>query len=74
MFEKVKEIIVEQLSVDGENITEDTNLMEDLGIDSLDLYEMIISLEEEFDIEIASEDSENLKTIKDVITYIEARQ
>lgn len=74
MFEKVKEIIVEQLSVDGENITEDTNLMEDLGIDSLDLYEMIISLEEEFNIEIASEDSENLKTIKDVINYIEARQ
>ena len=71
MLEKMKEIIAEQLSVDADSITEASSFKDDLGADSLDLFEMVMALEEEFDMEIPSEDLEQLETVQDVITYIE---
>ena len=73
MFEKVKSIISEQLSIDNvDSITLDTSLTEDLEADSLDAVEVIMALEEEFDIEIPDEDAENFKTIGDIVEYIES--
>lgn len=68
-FDKLKNIIVDQLGVDESTITEDTSL-EDLGTDSLALVELVMSVEEEFNIEIADEDLEKLKTVGDVLDYI----
>ncbi|MBQ8600162.1 MAG: acyl carrier protein [Clostridia bacterium] len=70
MFEKVKAIIVEQLSIsDADMITNDTTL-EDLGADSLDMVEVIMAIEDEFDVQIKDEDLENLKSVGDLINYI----
>lgn len=70
MFEKVKAIIVDQLSISDEDmITPDTTL-EDLGADSLDLVEVIMAIEDEFDVQIKDEDLENLKSVSDLIDYI----
>ena len=68
-FEKLKGIIVEQLGIDEDTITEDTTL-EDIGTDSLALVELVMTVEEEFDIEIKDEDMESLKTVGDVLDYI----
>ncbi len=73
MFEKVKEVIVEKLNADGMEITEETSFKEDLDADSLDLFEMVMALEEEFDIEIPSEDLEKLVTVGDVLEYLQAK-
>lgn len=70
MFEKVKEVIVEKLNADGAEITESTSFKDDLNADSLDLFEMVMALEEEFDIEIPSEDLEKLVTVGDVLDYL----
>ncbi len=70
MFEKVKEVIVEKLNADGMEITEETRFREDLDADSLDLFEMVMALEEEFGIEIPSEDLEKLVTVGDVLEYL----
>ena len=67
MLEKVKAVIEEKLNADGVEITEATSFKEDLNADSLDLFEMVMSLEEEFGIEIPSEDLEQLKTVGDVM-------
>ena len=70
MFEKVKEIIMEQLSIsDPDMITMETTL-EDLGADSLDMVEVIMALEDEFDIQIRDEDLESLKCVSDLVEYI----
>ena len=71
VFEKVREILCEQLDIDPEDITLDTNIIEDLGADSLDLVDFVMSLEDEFDKEIPDEDVENIKTIGDIVSYIE---
>lgn len=71
MLEKVKELLAEQLKLDVETINEDTNLKEDLGVDSLDLFEFIMACEEEFDIEIDTEEVSNFTTLKEVVAYIE---
>ena len=71
MLEKVAAIIREQLNQENVEITEATRFKEDLEVDSLDLFEMVMALEEEFDMEIPSEDLEQLETVQDVITYIE---
>ena len=71
MLEKIKEMIAEQLNVDAAEITEATSFKDDLGADSLDLFELVMELEEEFGIEIPSEDLEQLATIGDVAKYIE---
>ncbi len=70
MFEKVKEIIEEKLNADGMNITEDTSFKDDLNADSLDLFEMVMALEDEFGIEIPSEDLEKMATVGDVMEYL----
>lgn len=74
MLEKMKEIIAEQLSVDAESITEATSFKDDLGADSLDLFELVMALEEEYDIEIPTEDLEQIATVGDVISYIESHK
>ncbi len=71
MLEKVTEIIREQLNVDME-ITEDTSFKDDLGADSLDLFELVMAFEEEYGVEIPQEDLEGMQTVGDVIDYIKA--
>lgn len=70
VFEKVKEIIVNQLGVDADEITMNSDFIEDLGADSLDVVEFIMALESEFDIEIPEEEAENVRTVGDVVDYI----
>lgn len=70
--EKVQKIIVEQLGVDAANVKPDASFVEDLGADSLDLTELIMAMEEEFDIEIADEDAQKIQKVRDAIEYIEA--
>ena len=72
MLEKMKEIIAEQLSVEADTVTEASSFKEDLGADSLDLFEMVMAFEEEFEKEIPTEDLEKLTTIGDVVAYLEA--
>ena len=74
MLEKIKEIIAESLGTEISTLTEETIFKEDLGADSLDLFEMVMALEEAFNVEIPSEDLEKIKTIKDVKDYIEKLQ
>lgn len=70
MFEKVKAVIEEKLNADGVEITESTSFKEDLNADSLDLFELVMALEDEFNIEIPSEELEKLVTVGDVLTYL----
>jgi len=72
MFEKVREIIAAQLNVDEEKITMDTSLVEDLKADSLDVVEMIMDLEEAYNIEIPDEDLPKVTTVREIVEYIEA--
>ena len=74
MLEKIKSIVAEQLGVDEDQVTEDASFIDDLGADSLDTVELIMAFEEEFDIEIPDEDAQKIKTVKDVIEYIESKQ
>ena len=71
IMEKVKKIIVDQLGIEEEAITEKSSFIDDLGADSLDIVELIMAFEEEFDIEIADEDAEKIKVVADVIHYLE---
>mgnify|MGYP001142310332 FL=1 len=71
MLEKIAEIVKEQLNTDLE-ITEATSFKDDLGADSLDIFELVMALEEEFGVEIPSEDLENVTTVGDVINYLKA--
>jgi acyl carrier protein len=70
IFEKVRDIIAEQLGIDPEEITMESSFIDDLGADSLDIVELIMALEEEFDIEIPDEDAEKIKTVGDVVEYL----
>ena len=70
MLEKMQELIADQLSVDADSITESSNFKDDLGADSLDLYELIMALEEEYDVEIPTDDLENIATVGDVINFL----
>lgn len=69
--EKVKSIIVEQLGVDGEEVTSEASFVEDLGADSLDTVELIMAFEEEFGVEISDEEAEKIRRVKDAVEYIE---
>jgi acyl carrier protein len=69
--EKIKSIIAEQLGVKAEEVTPESSFVDDLGADSLDTVELIMALEEEFNIEIPDEDAENMSKVSDVIKYIE---
>ena len=70
MDDKIKKIIEEQLGVEGEKIKEEASFIEDLGADSLDIVELVMAMEEEYDIEIPDEDAEKLKTVGDVVNYL----
>ena len=71
MLEKIKEIVADQLGIDAEDIKLESNFKEDLEADSLDLFELVMSLEEEYGVEIPSEDLEKILTVNDVIKYLE---
>ncbi|MBQ2378856.1 MAG: acyl carrier protein [Akkermansia sp.] len=71
---QVKEIIVEQLGVDPEKVTTDAKFIEDLGADSLDTVELVMTFEEKFSVEVPDEDAEKLKSVADVVAYIQAHQ
>ena len=74
MYEKVVEILAKQLQIDKSKITEDSGIMENLGADSLDVVEISMALEKEFNISVPDEDIVNFKTPKDIVTYLESRQ
>ena len=74
MFEKVKAIIEEKLNVEGIEITMDSNFKDDLEADSLDLFDLVMALEEEFETEIPTEDLEKIATVGDIVQYIEDKQ
>lgn len=74
VFEKVKAILAEQFDEEEDNITLDTSLTEDLGADSLDLADVLMAIEDEFEVEIPDEDIENIKTVGDIVTYIEDKK
>lgn len=71
MFEKIKEILVEEMQVDPENITMEAELVNDLGVNSLELADLILLCEEKFDIEINDEDIHKFITVADVVTYLD---
>lgn len=71
VFEKVKKIIVEQLSVEEAEVTQEASFIEDLGADSLDIVELIMALEEEFGVEIPDEDAEKISSVGDAVQYIQ---
>jgi acyl carrier protein len=70
--EKVKQIIVEQLGVDGAEVTASASFQDDLGADSLDIVELVMAFEEAFDVEIPDEDAEKIKTVQDAVNYVNA--
>lgn len=70
MFEKVREIIAEKLSINEDEITMDSSFLDDLNADSLDLVELMMALEDELDTEIPDEEAENFKTVGDVVKYL----
>jgi acyl carrier protein len=70
VYEKIKSMVSEQFKIDEKNITMETSFKDDLGADSIDLVELIMSLEDEFDLEIEDEEVENINTIEDAVNYI----
>ncbi|MBI4552786.1 MAG: acyl carrier protein [Candidatus Latescibacteria bacterium] len=72
--ERVKEIIVEQLGVDADQVTDTASFVDDLGADSLDTVELVMALEEEFDVEIPDEDAEKITTVRDAIDYLKTNK
>ena len=70
IIDDVKEVVVEQLSVNADEVTEDSKFVEDLGADSLDIVELIMAIEEEFEIEVPDEDAEKLQTVQETIDYV----
>ena len=73
MLEKMREIIAEQLNCDGETIGLDTSFKDDLGADSLDLFELVMALEEEYGLEIPAEELADVETVGDVIEYLKSK-
>ena len=74
VLEKVKAILAEQFDVEEDKITVDTDLQEDLGADSLDVVDLLMNIDDEFGVEVPDEDVEKVKTVEDLVNYIEARQ
>ena len=70
-FDKVKDIVVEQLGVEADEVSIDSTFIDDLGADSLDIVELIMAFEEEFNVEIPDEAAEKIKTVQDVVNYID---
>ncbi len=74
VFEKVSELLAQQLGVDKATVTKESEIIKDLGADSLDVVEMLMGLEEEFGIELTDEEAVNLKTVGDIVAIIENKQ
>ncbi len=74
LIDDIKEVVVEQLSVDAAEVKEDSKFIEDLGADSLDVVELVMALEEKFDIEIPDEEAEKILTVQNVIDYVEIKK
>ncbi len=72
IFENVKAILIEQLGIDGDSITPDSSLIDDLNADSLDMVELVMAMEQEFGISIPDEEAERIKTVGDAIEFIKA--
>lgn len=72
VFDKLKEIIMDQLDVEEDEVIMDANIQEDLDADSLDMVDLVMSVEEEFDLKIEDEDVEKIKTVGDIVSFIEA--
>ena len=73
MFDKVKAIFEEQLGVSQDEMQLDTNFKDDLGVDSIDLYEIVMKMEDEFDVEIPAEELEDVATFEDVLNYLKSK-
>lgn len=71
VFEKIRDIICDQLELEEEDVTMDSVLLEDLGADSIDLADLVMTFEDEFDMEFSDEDLENIKTVADIVKFIE---
>ena len=74
VFEKVREILMEQLDVEEDAVTMEANIVDDLKADSLDLVDLLMALEDEYDVEVPDEEVENIKTVRDLVRYVEAHQ
>jgi acyl carrier protein len=72
VFERIKKIIADQLGADEDDVTMETTFIEDLGADSLDVVELVMAIEDEFDMEIDEDEAENISTVGDVVDYIKA--
>ncbi|MBG7607747.1 MAG: acyl carrier protein [Akkermansiaceae bacterium] len=72
--ERVKDIIVDQLGVSADQVTSEAKFVEDLGADSLDTVELVMALEEEFDVEVPDDEAEKLQAVKDVVTFITSKK
>ncbi|MCK8823949.1 acyl carrier protein [Fuchsiella alkaliacetigena] len=70
VLDTIKEIVVEELAVDPDEVTDDASFIDDLGADSLDIVELVMAFEEEFDLEIPDEDAESIATVNDAVEYI----
>ena len=73
IFDKLKELVVDQLGGEEDEVTMEATMQDDLGADSLDLVDLVMSVEEEFGVKVADEDLENIKTVGDIVNYIEER-
>ena len=73
IFAKLKELVVDRLGVEEDEVTMEATMQDDLGADSLDLVDLVMSVEEEFGVKVADEDLENIKTVGDIVNYIEER-
>ena len=73
VLEKVRDILCDQLDVEEEQVTLDASITDDLGADSLDVVDLVMSIEEEFDLEFPDEEVENIKTVGDIVKYIESK-
>jgi len=74
LIDDIKEVVVEQLSVSADEVKEDAKFVEDLGADSLDVVELVMALEEKFDIEIPDDEAEKIQTVADVVAYVESKE
>ncbi len=73
LIDDIKEVVVEQLSVNPDEVKEESKFVEDLGADSLDVVELVMALEEKFDIEIPDDEAEKIQTVQDVLNYVESK-
>ncbi|MBC8238490.1 MAG: acyl carrier protein [Helicobacteraceae bacterium] len=73
LIDDIKEVVVEQLGVNADEVKDDAKFVEDLGADSLDVVELVMALEEKFDIEIPDDEAEKIQTLNDVVAYVESK-